>query len=95
LPEQTLSDPSHAELTTTFYCLIYHSPNLEGQVPVFISSRNRVAQLYPQALGSLFVASWLTGLRWRYSNLHTGGLKFEVDFGFFMYGALSDERTGQ
>jgi hypothetical protein len=26
--------------------------NLEGQVPVFISPRNRVAQLYPQALGS-------------------------------------------
>jgi hypothetical protein len=33
------------------------SPNLEGQVPVFISPRNRVAQLYSQPLGSLFVAS--------------------------------------
>jgi hypothetical protein len=33
-------------------------PNLEGQVPVFISPRNRVAQLYPQALCSLFVASY-------------------------------------
>jgi hypothetical protein len=32
------------------------SPNLEGQVPVVISHRNRVAQLYTQALGSLFVA---------------------------------------
>jgi hypothetical protein len=32
--------------------------NLEGQVPVFISPRNRVAQLYPQAVGSLFVASY-------------------------------------
>jgi hypothetical protein len=32
------------------------SPNLEGQVPVFISPRNRVDRLYPQALGSLFVA---------------------------------------
>jgi hypothetical protein len=30
-------------------------PNLEGQVPVFISPGNRVAQLYPQVLGSLFV----------------------------------------
>jgi hypothetical protein len=30
---------------------------MEGQVPVFISPRNRVAQLYPQALGSLYVAS--------------------------------------
>jgi hypothetical protein len=44
---------------------IRDSPNLEGQVPVFISSRNRVAQLYPQALGSLFVASYD-------SRLHTG-----------------------
>jgi hypothetical protein len=37
---------------------IRHFLNLEGQVPVFMSSRNRVAQLYPQALGSLFVASY-------------------------------------
>jgi hypothetical protein len=41
-----------------FYCPIWDSPNLEGQVPVFISPRNRVAQLYPRALGSLFVASY-------------------------------------
>jgi hypothetical protein len=32
-------------------------PNLEAQVPVFISPRNRVAQEYPQGLGSHFVAS--------------------------------------
>jgi hypothetical protein len=37
---------------------IQDSSNLEGQVPVFISLRNRVAQLYPQALSSLFVASY-------------------------------------
>jgi hypothetical protein len=30
---------------------IRDSPNLEGQFPVFISLKNRVAQLYPQALG--------------------------------------------
>jgi hypothetical protein len=30
-------------------------PNLECQVPVFISPRNRMAQFYPQTLGSLFV----------------------------------------
>jgi hypothetical protein len=36
---------------------IRDSPNLEGQVPVFISPRDSVAQLYPQALSSLFVAS--------------------------------------
>jgi hypothetical protein len=33
-------------------------PNLEGQVPVFISPRNSVTQLYPEAPGSLFVASY-------------------------------------
>jgi hypothetical protein len=37
---------------------IRDSPNMEGQVPIFISPRNRVAQLYPQALGSIFVASY-------------------------------------
>jgi hypothetical protein len=37
---------------------IRDSPNLQGQIPVFISPRNREAQLYPQALGSLFVASY-------------------------------------
>jgi hypothetical protein len=39
-------------------CQIRDSPNLEGQVPVFICPRNRVAQLYPQPLGSLFFASY-------------------------------------
>jgi hypothetical protein len=58
LPEQSLLGPSSAEPTTIFYCLIWDSPNLEGQVPVFISPRNRVAQLYPQALGSFFVAPY-------------------------------------
>jgi hypothetical protein len=33
-------------------------PKLEGQVPVFISPRKRVAQLYPRALGYIFVASY-------------------------------------
>jgi hypothetical protein len=53
LPEQSLLGRSPAELTTIFYCLVWDSLNLEGQVPVFISPRNRVAQLYPRALGSL------------------------------------------
>jgi hypothetical protein len=51
LPEQSLLGRRHAELTAIFYCLICDSPNLKGQVPVFISHRNRVAQLYPRALG--------------------------------------------
>jgi hypothetical protein len=37
---------------------IRDSLNLERHVPVFISSRNKVAKLSPQALGSLFVASY-------------------------------------
>jgi hypothetical protein len=49
------------------YCGIYDyillsqigdSSNLEDYFPIFISPRNRVAQLYPQTLGSLFVASY-------------------------------------
>jgi hypothetical protein len=32
-------------------------PNLEGQVPLFISPRNKVAQFYPKALCSLSIAS--------------------------------------
>jgi hypothetical protein len=55
---------------------IRDSPNLEGQVLVFLSPRNRVARLYPQALGSLFVASYDSqsycgGIRTRF---HTGSL---------------------
>jgi hypothetical protein len=39
---------------------IRDSPNLEGQVPVFtrVCPRHWVARLYPQALGSIFVASY-------------------------------------
>jgi hypothetical protein len=53
---------------------IRDSRNLEGQVPVFISPRNSVAQLYPQALGSNFVVSYDSqgyggGIR---NRLHTG-----------------------
>jgi hypothetical protein len=37
----SLSGPSTAELMTTYYCLILDFPNLEGQVPIIISPRNR------------------------------------------------------
>jgi hypothetical protein len=67
LPEQSLSGPSPTELTTIFYCLIWDSPNLEGQVPVFISPRNRVPQLCPRALGSLLVTFY-------YSQGYGGGI---------------------
>jgi hypothetical protein len=53
---------------------IRDSPNLEGQFPVFISPRKWVVKLYPQALRSLFIASYDSqgcsgGIRHR---LHTG-----------------------
>jgi hypothetical protein len=68
--------PSRAEPVTILYCLIRDSPNLEGQVTVFISPRNRVAQLYPRALGSRFITSYDSqsyggGMR---THLHSGRL---------------------
>jgi hypothetical protein len=57
---------------------IRDSPNLEGHVPVFISSRNRMAQLYPQALGSLLVASYN-------SQLYGGGIRTRLHAGFLRH----------
>jgi hypothetical protein len=53
---------------------IRDSPNLEVQVPVFITPRNRVTRLYPQALGSLLVGSYDSQGYDRSSGprLHTG-----------------------
>jgi hypothetical protein len=57
---------------------IRDSPNLEGQVSIFISPRNIVAQLYPQALGSLFIASYnMQG--------YGGGIRFCLHMGHFSY----------
>jgi hypothetical protein len=72
---QSFSGQTPIALMTIFYCLRFDTPrNLEGQVSVFVSPRNRVARLYPQALGSLFVAFYDSqgyggGIRPR---LHTG-----------------------
>jgi hypothetical protein len=49
---------SESRRTHILLCQTRDSHNLEGQVPVFISPKNRVVQLYPQALDSLFVASY-------------------------------------
>jgi hypothetical protein len=48
-----LGSESHGTRDHILLSQIRDSPNLEGQVPVFISPRDRVAQLYPQALGSI------------------------------------------
>lgn len=47
-----------ARLIATLYSVRLETPNMEGLVLVFMSLRNRVAQLYSQALGSLFVTSY-------------------------------------
>jgi hypothetical protein len=65
LPEQSHLSRGPTELTAISYCLIWDSPNLEGPVPVFISPRNRVAQLYPRALGSYFWAQLVAYLSQR------------------------------
>jgi hypothetical protein len=58
-PEHCISVVSPAELNTIFYCPNFlDSPNLENQVPVFIFPRDKVAELYPRALGTLSVASY-------------------------------------
>jgi hypothetical protein len=54
---------------------IRDSPNLEGEVPVFKSPRNRVARLYPQSLGFLFVASYD-------SQGYGGGIRTRLHAGF-------------
>jgi hypothetical protein len=74
---------------------IRHSLNLEGQVPVFLSPRNRVAQLYPQAPGSLFVASYDSqgyggGIR---SRLHTGSNSSCVRSSLYSLWATPTENT--
>jgi hypothetical protein len=71
-----LRSKSHRTHDHILLSQIRDSPKLEGQVPVFTPPRNRVAQLYPKALGSLFVTSYNLqgydgGIR---THLHTGSL---------------------
>jgi hypothetical protein len=59
---QSLNGPSRAEPVTILYCLIWDSTNLVGQFPVFISPRERVAQLYPQALSYVLTRNSVNNL---------------------------------
>jgi hypothetical protein len=52
-PAQSFSGPSPTGLSQ-----IRDSPNLEGQVPVFMSPRNRMVRLCPLLLGPLFIVSY-------------------------------------
>jgi hypothetical protein len=67
-------------------------PNMWDQVPVFISSSNRVAQLYPQTLGSLFFASYDSqgyggGIRTRH---HTEYFLLNLSRSFSLYSLGTD-----
>jgi hypothetical protein len=98
LPEKSLLVQSPTELTAVFYCLIWGSPNLEGQVPIFISPRNRVAQLHPGHWVPFCRLLRLAGLRWRYSNppphgslytLNTDGIYCTTRIQQFLYWYVS------
>jgi hypothetical protein len=60
---------SHAEPVTILYCLICDSPNLEGQVPLFISPKEQGGPVIPQGTWyPLCHLLRLAGLWWRYSS---------------------------
>jgi hypothetical protein len=68
-------------LMSIFYCLnFWDSPNLVGQVLVFISPRNRIAQLYPSGIelikhrsSSCYFATngWSASLSWHQAHIGT------------------------
>jgi hypothetical protein len=88
-PAHSFSGRNPSGLMTTVYCFKFESPPPGGQIRVFITPRNRVAKLYPQALSSLSVAFYkLKGYGGGDSNPspHPGGSvcyplthKFEAD----------------
>jgi hypothetical protein len=82
-PAQPFSDLNPTGLTSIFYCLYFwDSLNLERQVPVVISPRNRVAQLYPRALGQrrkrLFRYLYIISLLWNHDCLRSRYLAMVV-----------------
>jgi hypothetical protein len=60
LPVQSFSGESRGTPDYILLSQFWDSPNLEGQVPIFIFPRNRVAQLYSQALSVCFVVCYDT-----------------------------------
>jgi hypothetical protein len=73
---------------------IQDSPNLEGLVPVFISPRNMVAQLYPQALIFLFIASYdLQDYSQVYKPAPTQWINSLSEFSLYNFGTDHTENT--
>jgi hypothetical protein len=58
LRQRILGSESRGILDRILLSRIWDSPNMEGQVPVIISPKNREAQFYPQELGSHFVTAY-------------------------------------
>jgi hypothetical protein len=83
LPTQSFSNRSPVRLITIFYCLKFEiTSNLEGQVPVFTSPRNRVTPRHWNPFQRLL---WLTGLQRRYSTrLHTGRMNWTQIYLYFI-----------
>jgi hypothetical protein len=57
-PAKLISDSSPAVLMIIFCCIRFETPPTWRARSPYLSPRNRVAQLYPQVLGSLFVVSY-------------------------------------
>jgi hypothetical protein len=73
---QPFSVPSLMGFVSIFYCLRFGAPPaLRVRSILFISPRNRVAHLYPQASGSLVVASC-------YSQGYGGGIRTRLHTGY-------------
>jgi hypothetical protein len=71
LPAQSLSGPNSTELVTLIYSIIWDSQNLEGQVPVFMSTREGWP-VYTIRIGYPFHRLLRhAGLLWRYYKPHT------------------------
>jgi hypothetical protein len=92
---QSFSGPIPTGLVTIFYCLKFETLHLEDQVPTFLSLGNRVAQLYPQSLCSLFAASYDSqvygaGIRHR---LHTGKSEISFTIGSYIAPARTEQKT--
>jgi hypothetical protein len=74
LPEQSLSGPSPAELTTIFHCLMI-LPQPEGPGPRIYIPQEQDGPVIPLDTGFPFRRLLrLSGLQWRYSNLPSHAL---------------------
>jgi hypothetical protein len=81
LPEQSLSGPRPAELTTIFYCLIWDFPHLRARAPYLYPPGTGWRSYLP---GTGFPFRRLlryAGQRWRYSNPPSHGCRIWTSSG--------------